>query len=77
MAIQQTIGADGRTYYEAQRAGVRYLASEDIVGWHVHSYRLALGRSNFGSVKRYASLAELATNCRAFNGLDLLAAASA
>jgi hypothetical protein len=64
---------EGRNYYTATRAGVQYTASCDVSGWHVHSHRLALGRSNYGSVKRFASLAELAAKVKALRGLDVLA----
>lgn len=69
--IEQTTH-DGRDYYAATRAGIRYTASRDVIGWTVHSHRLALGRFNAGSVKRFDSLASLAATCKAFKGLDVL-----
>ena len=59
-------------FYTATRAGVQYTAHLDPIGWTVHTYRLALGRHNPGSVKRFDSLAELAGKVKALRGLDLL-----
>lgn len=72
--IQQTTH-EGRDYFTAERAGVRYTASQDCIGWHVHSHRLALGRGNVGGVKRFASVSDLATKVKAFRGLDQLVTA--
>jgi len=63
---------DGREYFTATARGVEYTASREADGWGVWSRRLALGRRNVGSFKRYASAAELAAACRAFRGLDAL-----
>lgn len=68
---------DGRKYFQATARGVSYTASKDAGGWHVHSHRLALGRHNVGSVKRFPSLSDLANTCKAFKGLDTLVDAQA
>lgn len=69
--IQQTT-IEGTNYYTTIRAGVEYTAMKDSAGWGVATRRLALGRFNTGSFKRFDSLSELASKVRAFRGIDAL-----
>lgn len=65
---------NGRTYYTTTRKGTEYCARKCFAngGWIVETRRLALGRNNFGSVKRFDNVADLSANVRAFAGLDKL-----
>lgn len=73
----QISDADGIRYYHAERAGVQYMAYWRGDRWHVHTKRLALGRSNFGSWKFFECVEELAAKVKAFAGLDRLIGAEA
>ena len=72
----QASNIDGTTYYSATARGVEYTAHLNAVGWFVSSRRIALGRSNIGSGRYYASLTALAAGCKAFASLDILVAAT-
>jgi hypothetical protein len=63
---------EGKTYYTAVARGTEYCAFECAGQWFVSSRRLALGRSNVGGGRYYATLADVAAGCKALAGLDLL-----
>lgn len=60
------------TYYKTTMNGVEYIASTMGDQWFTQSRRIALGRFNVGTIKYYPSLEALASNCKAFAGLDEL-----
>ena len=66
---------NGSTYYTTRRAGVEYTAQQLAGQWFVSTRRLALGRHHAGGGRYYATLADLASQCKAFAGLDALIAA--
>lgn len=63
---------DGRKYVSTERRGVEYTLQRLGDGWFVSSRRLALGRSNMGGGKHYATLEAVKTGCAAFAACDLL-----
>lgn len=63
---------DGVNYYSAVNRGTAYTAYQMRDGmWWVASRRMALG-NNAGGGKYYANVTEVARNCKAFAGLDVL-----
>jgi hypothetical protein len=71
MITQSTI--DGKSYYTSVSRGVEYTVCPQNSGnFWVASRRLALGRSHFGGGKYYETINDIAKNCKAFVGLDIL-----
>jgi hypothetical protein len=66
---------NGSDYYTAVARGIEYTAHMIGEQWFVASRRLALGRRHIGGGKYYATLADVAANCKAFAGLDVLVGA--
>ncbi len=57
---------DDTRYVTAVARGTEYTLMKQGSAWYVASNRLALGRSNIGGGKHYATLAEVAAGCKAF-----------
>lgn len=62
----------GKTYYETEKGGVQYMASQKPSGgWEVYTQRKALRAAGMGGgVKHYKTLEELVAANKAFAGLD-------
>lgn len=65
---------NGAPYVSAVRRGVSYCLHRHGDGWGVSSRRLALGRSNVGGFKPYATLSDVAEGCAAFGSAAALVA---
>ena len=63
------------TTFSTEARGVAYYLRRDTLGrWELSSQRLALRAAQMGgTVRHYASLAEVSANITAFRGIDLLA----
>ena len=69
---------NGTQYVTTEARGVRYTLCKSSGQWQVYTKRLGYGgRFHMGGVKVFASLADVARNCRAFAdfyGCELAAA---
>lgn len=65
---------DNTVYLTTTYRGTVYTLRRGPLAWEVSTRRLALGRSNTGSVKHFDTLADVKANCKAFSGVDLLEA---
>ena len=64
---------DNGLAFSTEARGVEYFARVDGMGrWEVSSRRLALGRSNVGTVRHFDTLEAVEASVKAFDGLALL-----
>jgi len=74
-----TVTTDENGYSTTEARGVRYTIREERGEWMVHSDRLALGGRlcrNFGSVRYFATLADLETKVKSLRGIAFLISAT-
>lgn len=62
------------TYLQKTYRGTEYTLRRFRGGFELTTRRLALGRWNIGGCKFFGSLAEVQSGCRAFTGIELMAA---
>ena len=62
--------------FSTEARGVSYYLRLDVLGrWELSSQRLALSAARMGgTVRHFASLADVSASIKAFRGIDLLAA---